>query len=145
MRIRLLLIIALLPACAPPPDLRIEDPWVRAPVPGQTVSAGYLVLVNDRDSDLTLETVTSPDVERIEVHTHLHDGDMMRMRRLDRLTVPAQSRVIFAPGGHHLMVFGAAAEVDALTLVFGFADGTKLAGTFEVRGLARPERATPPE
>ena len=111
MLIRITLLVLALLGCQPSGELTAEEPWMRAPLPGKTVVAGYVVLVNDSPVDRILVGTASPDAERVELHTHVTDGAMMRMRRLEQLTVPARSQVALRPGGHHLMVFGLQPEV----------------------------------
>ncbi|WP_375283080.1 copper chaperone PCu(A)C [Marinicauda pacifica] len=77
--------------------------WIRTPPQGRDVAAGYLV-VRTQNPDAIVE-VTSPDAERVELHTMTMDDNVMRMRRIDRLeTGPEPVRL--APGSDHLMIFG---------------------------------------
>ncbi len=100
-----MLAAALLLGCKPAPTLEVSDAWLRAPLPGQTVAAGYFTLRNNTDLPATLVSMSSPDASRVELHTHQLQGDMMRMRRLDHLEVAGRHHVVLAPGGHHLMLF----------------------------------------
>lgn len=77
--------------------------WIRTPPQGRDVAAGYLV-VRTQTPDAIVE-VSSPDAERVELHTMTMDNNVMRMRRIDRLeTGPEPVRL--APGSDHLMIFG---------------------------------------
>ena len=44
--------------------------------------------------------------ERIELHTHTMDGNIMKMRRVDAVEVPANGSVALQPGGFHIMLIG---------------------------------------
>ena len=84
---------------------------------------GYMVLRNETHADDALLSASVPGIERIELHTHEHADGVMRMRRVERVPVPAGETVTFEPGGLHLMLFGVGAEVKsgataALTLTF---------------------------
>lgn len=49
----------------------------------------------------------STEVARaVEVHEHIHEQDVMRMRRVPELEIPVNKTITFAPGGLHLMMFG---------------------------------------
>lgn len=133
------LLVAVLAGCEPA-SLHIEDAWLRAASPGRAVSAGYFVLENDTDRTLVLSSATSPDATRVELHTQEMDGDMMRMRPLEALEIPPRSRVRFAPGGHHLMLFDVNSGIEAATVVLRFADGTALSASFDVRALGPPTK-----
>ena len=84
--------------------LEFEDPWSPLAPPGRTM-AGFVTLHNPGDSDITLVNATSPQFERVEIHTMSMDDGVMRMRRLEELVVGAGKKVILQPGGRHLMLF----------------------------------------
>jgi periplasmic copper chaperone A len=50
--------------------------------------------------------VESPVAGRVEMHTMTMEGDVMRMRHVPRVELPAGKPVKLAPGGLHLMLFG---------------------------------------
>jgi len=97
--------------------------WIRTPPQGRDVAAGYLV-VRTQTPDAIVE-VTSPDAERVELHTMTMDDNIMRMRRIDRLeTGPEPVRL--APGSDHLMIFGlfdSARDAAAARLTLTFESG----------------------
>lgn len=126
---------ALLIGCNPAPTLEVTDAWLRAPLPGKTVAAGYFTLHNRTDRAVTLVALSSPDAARVELHTHLLQGDMMRMRKLDQLDVARGQRIMLAPGGHHLMLFDVGLLADTATVTLEFTDGTMLRAQLDVREL----------
>jgi copper(I)-binding protein len=70
----------------------------------------------------------------VEIHTHEHDGDLMRMRRVDAIDLPPSERVELKPGGLHLMIFGVTRfERDRIEMVLVFDDGTEQRVPFVVR------------
>ncbi|MDP6963945.1 MAG: copper chaperone PCu(A)C, partial [Planctomycetota bacterium] len=40
-----------------------------------------------------------------ELHTMVNDGDVMKMRRVDNLVIPANGELILQPGADHIMFF----------------------------------------
>lgn len=90
--------------------IRIEHPHARATVAGQAAGGGYLKLDN-RGADDRLVAVRSPVSERVELHTMKLDGDVMRMRQLDTIEVPAGKTIELKPGGLHLMFMGLSAPL----------------------------------
>jgi periplasmic copper chaperone A len=85
-------------------DVRIENPWARATVPGAAVGGGYLVIRNNRAAPDRLVAATSPASARVEIHEMAMEKDIMRMREVKSVEVPAKSAVEFKPGGFHLML-----------------------------------------
>lgn len=127
----------LLIGCTPTPALEVTDAWLRAPLPGKTVAAGYFTLHNHANRAFTLVGLSSPVAARVELHTHYLQGDMMRMRKLDRLEVASRHRIVLAPGGHHLMLFDVDVGLltDTAQVTLEFADGTVLSAQLDVRNL----------
>jgi len=67
------------------------------------------------------------------------EGDVMRMRRVDAIDIPAGGAASLAPGGDHLMIFGVKAEDLAdgeMALTLTFADGATLPITLPVLDTA---------
>ncbi len=82
-----------------------EQGYVRETIPGTTTSAAYLTLKNMTDTDVLLTGVTSHISERIELHNHDFNNDIMQMRKLDQVVIPANEKVVLEPSGMHIMIF----------------------------------------
>ncbi|MFD1008640.1 copper chaperone PCu(A)C [Oceanisphaera ostreae] len=85
-------------------ELDIAHPWARPLPPVATVGVTYFTVTNNGDTDDVLLSAESPVAETVEMHTHVKEGDMMKMRKLEALVVPAKGELTLAPGGHHLML-----------------------------------------
>ena len=48
----------------------------------------------------------SPVAANAELHTHVKDGDAMRMRPVNDVPVPAGGTTKLEPGGYHIMLIG---------------------------------------
>lgn len=87
--------------------IKIGHPYARAMVPGQTTTAAYLSLENTGASADKLLRASSPDAKDVEIHTMHMEGDVMKMRSVDKLDIAPKSKVELKPGmGYHLMVIG---------------------------------------
>lgn len=86
--------------------VEVEAPYARAVPPGQTNSAAFLKLRNKTESDHALVAAESPVAETVELHTHIMEGEMMRMRPVEKIEVPAGTTVELQPGGLHIMLIG---------------------------------------
>src|SRR5690606_35058032 len=82
--------------------VEVRGAWVRPAVPGQSGTGGYMVLRSAQAAALV--GVRSPVAASAEVHEMRMDGDVMRMRAIPSLPLPAGQDVALRPGGHHLML-----------------------------------------
>jgi periplasmic copper chaperone A len=83
-------------------SISVENAWARATVPGQKVAAVYLDIRSDEPARLI--AVKSPAASSAEIHSMSNDSGVMRMRRLQRLDLPAGQTVRLAPNGNHIML-----------------------------------------
>ncbi|UUX95990.1 copper chaperone PCu(A)C [Aquabacterium sp. J223] len=112
-----------------------ERGWTRPTVAGQPAAGGYLVLQNKGGADRVV-AASSPVAQRVELHTMTLDNDIMRMRQLDAIDLPAGQTVELRPGGLHLMVFGLKAPLktgERLPLVLTLEKGGELRTELAVR------------
>jgi copper(I)-binding protein len=83
-------------------NLKIENPQARATVPAQKMSGGFLKIENKGGADKLLAASSSVS-KTMELHTMTMDGNIMRMREVKAIDVPANGMVELRPGGLHLM------------------------------------------
>lgn len=123
----------LLLACplAAAPGVAFEGAWIRGPVPGQTVAAGYCEIVNKGAAAVTLTGFDGS--VRVELHETKLEQGMARMRRLDDLTIAPSETLSLRPGGKHLMLFDVDANAKEVTLHAVFASGERQEVVFPVR------------
>jgi len=79
--------------------------WARATVPTARVGSVYLVLHGGAAED-RLVSGSTPVAERVELHQTIREGDVMKMREVPALAVPAGGTVRMQPGGLHMMLVG---------------------------------------
>lgn len=116
--------------------LRVTDPWARATPPGATTGAAYLQLTNTGEQTERLVGARTPLAERVELHTHVMEGGMMRMHQVAAIDLPPGERVRLEPGGLHLMLIGlrqALVVGEQLPLTLLLASGGEREQTFVVR------------
>ncbi len=94
-------------ACSGMPCSDIEIDHVRLVATDTAVrpTALFFTLKNYKQMNLTLTGVTTPLCGRTELHDHIQDGDVMRMRKIDRVKIPARGDIAFVPMGKHVMCF----------------------------------------
>jgi copper(I)-binding protein len=133
-------------AAAPHPGggVEVRQPWSR-PSAG-TTAAGYMVLVNHAARPDALVKVESPLATRVEAHRSDVAGGVMRMTAEPRVTIPADGKLAFAPGGYHLMFEGLKAPLrpgDRLPATLTFASGQRKSVSFAVGTGAGPPPVAP--
>ena len=87
-------------------DIQVRHPWSRATPPGAVTAAGYMEIRNSGREPDRLTGASTPAAERVELHVTLREGDVVRMREVRELEVPARQRLTLRPGGPHLMIVG---------------------------------------
>jgi len=86
-------------------SLSVDQVWSRAMPPTAPTGAVYFTLQNPGDQTDRLVAVHTPRAKKAELHTHVHEGELMRMKQIDSVEVPANGKVEFKPGGSHVMLF----------------------------------------
>lgn len=85
--------------------LKIDDTWARPSIGKAGNSAAYMTITNSSGAADTLVAVTTPYAGKAELHTHIRDKDIMRMRQVKGgIPVPANGKVELKPGGYHVML-----------------------------------------
>ena len=87
-------------------DIHIQSPWARALPPTSPNGAVYLTLTNHGAHSDKLLRASTDVAERVEVHSHILEDGMMKMRRVESVILPPHEDVLFAPGGQHIMLMG---------------------------------------
>ena len=123
------------------PALRVDHTWARATVPGQPAAGGYLTVTNPGPAADRLLSVQADVSSSVELHSMSMDGDIMRMRQVDGVDVPAGGSVELKPGGLHVMFIGLKAPLKAgtafpVTLNFARAGAVKATMAVKDAGAA---------
>jgi copper(I)-binding protein len=109
-------------------SLEISQPWTRATPTTAPTGGGFMTIINKGSMPDRLIAVRSPTAGKVEIHEMKMDGNVMRMRALEKgLEIPPGGTVELKPGGFHIMFMGLKAP---------FAKDTKVPATlvFEKAG-----------
>jgi hypothetical protein len=93
-------------------ELDIGHPYARATAAGQSIGGGFLTLANHGPDDRLL-SASAPVAAKVELHSMRMEGDVMRMRQVEAIALPAGQTVELKPGGYHLMFVGLKAPLKA--------------------------------
>lgn len=87
-------------------ELRIVQPYARATPPGARTAGAYFRIENRGNGNDELVRAASPLADSVELHLMRMDGNVARMRAVNRLGIPAGAVVTLAPNGYHVMLVG---------------------------------------
>lgn len=137
----LALAAALLAVASAHAQVTVKDAWVRATVPQQKATGAFMQLQSAQDARLV--SVSTPLTASAEVHEMALQDNVMRMRPMPALDLPAGKPVELKPGGYHVMLMDLKQQVKEgdtvpLTLVFEGKDGKRQ--TVQVQAPVRPLR-----
>lgn len=120
----------------------VSDAWIRASVPQQQSTGAFMVLTADTDSKLV--GVASPAAKMVQIHEMTMNGEIMGMREVKSLDLPAGKPVHLDPEGYHVMLMGLAQQAKEgdevpLTLTIESAKGE--IQTLDIKAPVRPLNA----
>lgn len=120
-------------------QITIDKPWVRATVAQQNATGAFMRLSSKEDS--TLVQAESPVAQHVEIHEMVMVDEIMKMRQIPQLALPAGQIVELKPGSYHIMLIGLKEQLRdgtyvPLTLTFEYPDGRR--GTLEITAPVRP-------
>jgi periplasmic copper chaperone A len=128
--------------------VKIEDAWVRGTVASQKATGAFMRLTSP--SDARLVAVSSPVAGVAEIHEMAMENDVMKMRQVPGLALPAGQTTELKPGGYHIMLMALKGQVkggDTVPLTLTFEDGEKKTFTQEVnlpvKALGAPQGNAP--
>jgi periplasmic copper chaperone A len=130
----------LLAACASlaAAQATVKDPWVRGTVPQQKATGMFARITSPAGGKLV--SASSPVANVVEIHEMAMEGDVMKMRAIPGLDLPAGKAVNLSPGGYHVMLLDLKQVLKAgdkvpVTLVIEGKDGKR--ETLEVSAPVR--------
>ena len=144
--VRSMLIATSLIAAAAHADVTVKDAWVRATVPQQKATGAFMQLSAPKDTKLV--SASSPITPVVEVHEMAMQDNVMKMRQVPAVELPAGKTVELKPGGYHVMLMDLKQQVKEgdtvpLTLVFEGKDGKRETQEVKAQVRASNSAATP--
>lgn len=100
---RLFAFALLLAATAAQAQVEVDKAWARATAPGAPVAGGYMTIRNKGAAPDRLIGASSSAAAKVELHVHIKDGEVMKMRQVPAYEIPANGSFELKPGGAHLM------------------------------------------
>jgi periplasmic copper chaperone A len=125
-------------------QVAVTEPWARSTVKEQTATGMFMTLTSKEDAKLV--GASSPAAKIVEVHEMSMVNNIMQMREIKAIALPAGKAVQFRPGGYHVMLIDLARPLEPgqkvpVTLVIEGRDGKRT--KVEVQAEVRPHVGTP--
>ncbi len=108
-------------------QVEVVSPYVRVAPPGAKATGAFMTLKNLGDNEVKLVKAGSTVANVTELHNHINDNGVMRMRQVPEIVVPAKGETLLKPGSYHVMLIDMKApmkEGDQVAITLGFADGS---------------------
>jgi copper(I)-binding protein len=108
-------------------NVAVVDPYVRMVPPGAMATAAFMVLKNSGNKDARIVKAETSAAKVTELHTHLNEDGVMKMRRVPAIDVKAKGEAALEPGGLHIMMIDLKAplkEGDKVAVTLSFDDGS---------------------
>jgi len=130
--------------------LEVSDPWVRATIAvddtgdmnGDSemdrMTGAFMTIRNSTDTGERLIAVSADVAAVVEIHETTVDDDVMRMRPIEGIDIPAGGSAELQPGGLHIMLMGVGQDLvpgDTVSLKLDFESGRSLVVDAPVRPL----------
>lgn len=118
----------------------VQDPYVRLAPPNAPATGAFMVIKNNGDKDVKVVKADNPASRVTELHTHLNEGGVMKMRPVQGIDIKPKGEAALKPGGLHIMLIdlkSAMKEGDVVPITLTFDDGsTKQVDAKVVRPVA---------
>jgi hypothetical protein len=119
-------------------EVTVTEAWVRGTVAAQKATGAFMKIRSTEDAKLV--GAASPSASIVEVHEMAMKDNVMTMRAVDELPLPAGRTVELKPGGYHVMLIDlvkplATGDKVPVTLTIVGKDGKK--STLEVKAEVR--------
>ena len=120
-------------------QVTVKDPWVRATVPAQKATGAFMQITSAQDARLV--EARSPVAGVVEVHEMVMEKEVMKMRAMKGLDLPAGKTAELKPGGYHVMLMDLKEQMKEgttvpVTLVVESKDRKR--STVEVKAAVKP-------
>lgn len=123
-------------------NVSVQDPYVRLAPPNAPATGAFMVIRNAGDKDVKVVKADNPVSKATELHTHLNEGGVMKMRPVQAIEIRAKGEAVLKPGGLHVMMIDLKAplkEGDSVPITLTFDDGSsKQVEVPVVRATAAP-------
>lgn len=108
-------------------NVSVHEPYVRLAPPNAPATGAFMVIRNGGDQDIKVVKADNPVSKVTELHTHLNEGGVMKMRPVPGIDIKAKGEAVLKPGSLHIMMIDLKApmkEGDVVPITLTFDDGS---------------------
>lgn len=108
-------------------QVSVQEPYVRLAPPNAPATGAFMVIRNKGNQEVKVVKADNPASRVTELHNHINDGGVMRMRPVSSIDIPPKSEAVLKPGGLHVMLIDLKApmkEGDVVPITLNFDDGS---------------------
>ena len=108
-------------------EIVVVDPYIRMVPQGVPTTAAFMLIKNTGNTDRKLLRVDSSAAKTVELHNHINDNGVMKMRQVRELEIKAKGQTELKPGSYHVMMIDlrqALQEGEKVPLTLSFDDGS---------------------
>lgn len=108
-------------------NVAVQDPYVRLAPPNAPATGAFMVIKNNGDKDVKVVKAANPVSKVTELHNHIHEGGVMKMRPVPGIDIKAKGQAVLQPGGLHVMLIDLKEpmkEGDVVPITLTFDDGS---------------------
>lgn len=121
----------------------VNDAWIRGIPSSAKTTAAFMTIQNTGAEEIVLESAVCEIAETVQIHTMEQVGEIMKMREVSELRIPANGQAILAPKGYHIMLIGLIRPIndgEMIPLSLNFTDRA----TVTVDAVVKKWGSTPP-
>jgi copper(I)-binding protein len=111
-----------------PNKITVRDAWIQEGPPSQKLTAAFMVIENQGVLETELVSARTDIANVVELHKMETVDEVMRMSKVDLISVPGEGRAELSPSGFHLMLIGLNKEIkqgDEVTVTLQFANSVQ--------------------
>lgn len=108
-------------------NVSVQEPYVRLAPPNAPATGAFMVIKNGGEKDIKVVKAENPVSRVTELHTHLNEGGVMKMRPVPGIDIKAKGEAVLKPGSLHIMMIDLKApmkEGDMVPITLTFDDGS---------------------
>lgn len=105
----------------------VQDAYVRLAPPNAPATGAFMVIKNNGEKDVKVLKADNSASKVTELHTHLNEAGVMKMRPVSAIEIKSKSEAVLKPGGLHIMLIDLKApmkEGDVVPITLSFDDGS---------------------
>lgn len=114
----------------------VNEAWIRGVPASAKTTAAFMTIQNTGVEEIVLKSAACEIAEVVQIHSMEQVGEIMKMKEISELRIPASEEKVLAPKGYHIMLIGLLkpiAEGEMVHLSLDFADGS----TVKVEAVVR--------